>query len=38
MTKGIVVERADQKITVFVPEGGKSYRGIPLGDFLPLLK
>ena len=31
MTKGIVTERAGQKITVFVPEEEKSYRGIPLG-------
>ena len=31
MTKGIVTERAGQRITVFVPEEEKSYRGIPLG-------
>ena len=31
MVKGIVTERAGQKITVFVPEEGKSFRGIPLG-------
>ena len=31
MTKGIVTERAGQKITVFVPEEKKNYRGIPLG-------
>ncbi|GAB6076613.1 ribosome small subunit-dependent GTPase A [Desulfurobacterium crinifex] len=31
MTKGIVTERAGQKITVFVPKEEKSYRGIPLG-------
>ena len=31
MVEGIVLERAGQKITVFLPEEGKSYRGIPLG-------
>ncbi len=31
MTEGIVTERAGQKITVFLPEEGRSYRGIPLG-------
>jgi ribosome biogenesis GTPase len=31
MVEGIVTERAGQKITVFVPEKGKYYRGIPLG-------
>ena len=31
MAEGIVVERAGQKITVYVPEEEKSYRGIPLG-------
>ncbi|ADY72986.1 ribosome biogenesis GTPase RsgA [Desulfurobacterium thermolithotrophum DSM 11699] len=31
MVEGIVIERAGQKITVFVPEKNKSYRGIPLG-------
>ena len=28
---GIVVERAGQKIGVYIPEEGKTYRGIPLG-------
>lgn len=31
MPEGLVVERSGQKITVYVPEEGKSYRGIPLG-------
>ncbi len=31
MIEGIVIERAGQKITVFVPEKNESYRGIPLG-------
>jgi len=31
MSEGIVVERAGQKITVYLPREGKSYRGIPLG-------
>ncbi len=31
MTEGIVVERAGQKLTVLVPQEGKTYRGIPLG-------
>lgn len=31
MSEGIVVERAGQKITVFVPEESKRYRGVPLG-------
>ncbi|MEO2068643.1 MAG: ribosome small subunit-dependent GTPase A [Desulfurobacteriaceae bacterium] len=31
MVKGIIVERAGQKITVFVEKEGKYYRGIPLG-------
>ncbi|RKQ63656.1 ribosome biogenesis GTPase [Thermovibrio guaymasensis] len=31
MAEGIVVERAGQKLTVLVPEEGKTYRGIPLG-------
>ncbi len=31
MAEGIVVERAGQKLTVLVPQEGKTYRGIPLG-------
>ncbi|WP_163328115.1 ribosome small subunit-dependent GTPase A [Desulfurobacterium thermolithotrophum] len=31
MVEGIVIERAGQKLTVFVPKENKSYRGIPLG-------
>lgn len=31
MPEGLVVERSGQKITVYVPEERKNYRGIPLG-------